>query len=1265
MSNRNIDVDKNTLSFQEIKSSDTISQFMEKVNNNFRNINFNNAGPKGDNGDEGPQGAPTKPKVPIHAWVKGEQYEIENKIGEDFFEVTGYEGKVDLSDIKYEEGHLIVLDNGHAYILELNEGILKPKYIMAIQSVDPTIKIDGKTAYLHIAFTNDINNKDSFITYNKLKESKKSISSYLYIGVISSTDEVYEEAPELPSAYTWLRFKSDDCIASLSTPIVHLLVGEDNSCIQNTQSISTDVYLHHNFSEVAKENFTITIPSNLIHNNLPVIKHFSINSNKITFNPIITEGNENTVFKFGNNTHFKVPISISYKLDDSSSEYKTTIDWTLTPIKSIKDVEVFVDKKVVNISKPENEDGTHNLKVGYYLISNGNKTFIDNDNDNKYYIILTNEVKNKYNTSDSISDWSKATYDFSKNHKCYVVLVDSNGYTVDYTVVTTVENGVTPTIEQNTDKNYYWAINKTFIEVGDDKQLIRANGIDGSSIHLELDKDRIILPYNINTNDIHPSYNNDIIFRCHLYNNNSIIDVEDLNLKFTLSPLNSNKTIYSDNRGEFNISIPVFKEFIKNDFGNENILKNEINEFIVQIEYDNVMYTKTLLVELKETPYRVEFDKNILIRDTNGDIKDTTLSGSIKYFNTSWELETNEIIQIKASWEYNNNEHNYVVNVNTDDNNKTGKFEFNFTDTDTDKHKIPTGINYINIKAYTISNDDYNNNSEPLTTIYEGKIPIVNDGEKGETGTLNELVTVEKNENNINIKQDSIVLGSTDNKIITISCGSNEPVDLLFKTILNDGGIAIKSFNDIKKDDNIHDVSFEVSPKGIFMKVNDFNLNITENGIEKIIYNTTTLTINHISASDGNIIFVNNIKVPSGDININDFLNILNNEILNLSFYNFDKWTINDTEIGVNSQKITFKENDIIVGEYEKKTFNVNFYDHKRKRLTSETVYAYSNINEPTPTQRNNFTFAGWLDNTTLYGDILDLNNYKVKKNLDLNATYNYSTILTHSSLSEIENYLKNTSDGYKSYVISQPYHKEGETSWYCISKINNETNEYEYEFKASYGEELDITNGGQQFLFIPIENITSERQLFYIYNVYQKKYIKSDCTLSDDPKDTFSFRDTGKYGNTYMLQFVDVENKTNKIINIDTSRNNDGSPNPKMYINDYATKDGGNSCEIRDTNIKYFSVSFYKSESKDGTGEKTLIKTLYILSGHCISDIYDKEQDLYEDLGYNITTQQEAGAYQFYNGSGTYDNYYEGSINNPGYSRIVNQNTKYLITPW
>ena len=226
---------------------------------------------------------------------------------------------------------------------------------------------------------------------------------------------------------------------------------------------------------------------------------------------------------------------------------------------------------------------------------------------------------------------------------------------------------------------------------------------------------------------------------------------------------------------------------------------------------------------------------------------------------------------------------------------------------------------------------------------------------------------------------------------------------------------------------------------------------------------------------------------------------------------------------------------------------------------------------------------------------------------------------------------MKNTSDGYKAYVISQPYHKEGETTWCCTSNINNETNEYEYKFKASYGEELDINNGDIQFLFIPIENTSSERKLFYIYNVYQKKYIKSDCTLSDDPQDTFSFRDTGKYENTYMLQSVDVETNTNKIINIDNGHYDNGSPNPKMYINSYDTKDGGNSCEIRDIDITYVLISFYTCLSSgpyDDDGITLLdtvkfFKTICIEKGSTISK---------ENLISLLKLNDDGGQYNFWN---------------------------------
>ena len=138
MSNRNNDVPKNGLSITKIETSDTISQFMEKCNNNFFNLLQYGGGTKGDDGAKGDQGVPTKPKVPIHVWKKGEQYSDETITSTGESIIDGYSDD-ELQDVKYQEGHLIILESAHIYILEINEddGKLKPKFILELQSCDP------------------------------------------------------------------------------------------------------------------------------------------------------------------------------------------------------------------------------------------------------------------------------------------------------------------------------------------------------------------------------------------------------------------------------------------------------------------------------------------------------------------------------------------------------------------------------------------------------------------------------------------------------------------------------------------------------------------------------------------------------------------------------------------------------------------------------------------------------------------------------------------------------------------------------------------------------------------------------------------------------------------------------------------------------------------------------------------------------------------------------------------------------------------------
>lgn len=145
MDNNTKDVEKNTLSFDPIEFSDTISQFMEKCNNNFAKIISNNGGPKGDKGEQGNPGVPTKPKVSIHVWkdeveYANEYYDSDKKV----FYIDDNNIKEDLTKEKYKVGHLIILENGNVYILENSEKKLKPKFKLSlIVSADIKNQIDN------------------------------------------------------------------------------------------------------------------------------------------------------------------------------------------------------------------------------------------------------------------------------------------------------------------------------------------------------------------------------------------------------------------------------------------------------------------------------------------------------------------------------------------------------------------------------------------------------------------------------------------------------------------------------------------------------------------------------------------------------------------------------------------------------------------------------------------------------------------------------------------------------------------------------------------------------------------------------------------------------------------------------------------------------------------------------------------------------------------------------------------------------------------
>ena len=186
MDNNTKDVEKNTLSFVPIEFSDTISQFMEKCNNNFAKIISNNGGPKGDKGEQGNPGVPTKPKVSIHVWKDGVEYVNESHDSDNnIFYIDDNNIFEDLTQEKYKVGHLIILENGNVYILENSEKKLKPKFKLSlIVSSDIKNKIDNIVSdidYIKSQKSGGVNliDRTAFEIYKNDKDVKLNNTTYI------------------------------------------------------------------------------------------------------------------------------------------------------------------------------------------------------------------------------------------------------------------------------------------------------------------------------------------------------------------------------------------------------------------------------------------------------------------------------------------------------------------------------------------------------------------------------------------------------------------------------------------------------------------------------------------------------------------------------------------------------------------------------------------------------------------------------------------------------------------------------------------------------------------------------------------------------------------------------------------------------------------------------------------------------------------------------------------------------------------------------
>jgi hypothetical protein len=443
----------------------------------------------------------------------------------------------------------------------------------------------------------------------------------------------------------------------LSNPVAVIPVSEYWSADKED---STIVYLYDNVSEI--EDFDIDINIDVDSDDSDLNNdHFKRDGHKIIFTPTITIGegseSESHTFNFEPNTPYKLPIKITYGGNSEDGDFTTTINWTLMPINGLEDVEVFVDKRVVNISKTP----SHSITVGYYSISsNGGRTFVGNyDEREKYDIMITNDISSL--TEDKIvSNWSGYSLDFSSAAKYFVVLVEK---------------------DENNTYNLIDSIDITPI----------SDGKDGSSaIHLELTNDYITVPCN-SAGELHEQFTESISSQMILYDGDALITSNDVEYKLTINDVEYYESDENENTSGVNIKNDgTFS--IDNSFIYENITGD--THITCTATYNNVPYHKTLFIDFELNPYELELNKQVLVRDVNNGNKITdTLAVRVKY----WDSNTAGWVYIKREDDNNNRvnfvklngENNFTYVHQEDANDWYWKLDFSdLTDTNSTEFKI-------------------------------------------------------------------------------------------------------------------------------------------------------------------------------------------------------------------------------------------------------------------------------------------------------------------------------------------------------------------------------------------------------------------------------------------------------------------------------------------------------------------------------------------------------------------------------------------------
>ena len=497
----------------------------------------------------------------------------------------------------------------------------------------------------------------------------------------------------------------------LSNPISVIPVGDKDWSVDEDLDCQTDytfIYLYNNATDITSEKdnegnnkISISLPNDNIY---VQNGNFTVDNDthKVSFIPVVGE----SIFDFESNKQYKLPITLTYNLgkdgdgDSVEDKFETTINWILSPMKGFEDIEVFVDKRIVNTSISKN----HTFKVGYYLLSSNNnknnKKFIgSNDvetNTKRYQIKITDDIS-KLSDVTAVEDWSNAPFDFTnigENKNCYVVLVDSDGSTIiDYVNITAVIDGA-------------------------------------SAMHLELTQDYIAVPASVDGNSLHQDFISDenlkIQSQMILYNGDTEI-TEGITYSFYIDGEDASSYIIENNKGTFTVDKITIK-------GDTNI------ECVATYDPTGASFHKTLFIDVESTPYELEIDKNTLSRKVvsvgeNGNIEDgyivdNSINVKVKYWkNGSWCYVTDGDVRVEYSRK--NSDTGAITNESSTFDKDTSKdypYRLEINDRNIKKNTID-----LEVKIVYVENDD--------TLSYEN-IGIINNGVDGKDGVTKFKSTV-------------------------------------------------------------------------------------------------------------------------------------------------------------------------------------------------------------------------------------------------------------------------------------------------------------------------------------------------------------------------------------------------------------------------------------------------------------------------------------------------------------------------------------------